>query len=53
MLCPASRAAEERVVAQLIEIPAELAPFELPEGVQAGQQAWLDQQDAGTPLPPA
>jgi hypothetical protein len=40
-------------VAQSIEIPAELARFELPAGVQTRLQRLLDQQDAGTPLTPA
>jgi hypothetical protein len=40
-------------VAQAIEIPAELARFELPAGVQARLPAWLDTQDAGAPLTPA
>jgi hypothetical protein len=34
-------------------VPAELARFELPAGVQTQRQALLDQQDAGTPLTPA
>ena len=36
-----------------IEIPRELARFELPEAVQARLQSLLDQQDAGEPLTPA
>jgi hypothetical protein len=40
-------------VAQTIEIPAELARFALPEGVQTRLQALLDKQDDGTPLTPA
>ena len=40
-------------MAQSVEIPAELARFELPAGVQARLQALLDQQDDGTPLTPA
>ena len=40
-------------MAQSIELPAELARFELPEGVQTRLRALLDQQDAGTPLTPA
>jgi hypothetical protein len=40
-------------VAQAIELPAELARFELPAGAQPRLQAWLDTQDDGTPLTPA
>jgi hypothetical protein len=40
-------------MAQSIDIPAELARFELPAGVQSRLQALLDKQDAGTPLTPA
>ena len=39
-------------MAQSIDIPAELARFELPEGEQARRQGLLDQQAAGTPLTP-
>ena len=37
-------------MAQTIEIPVDLARFELPEAVQARLQALLDRQDAGQPL---
>jgi hypothetical protein len=37
---------------QTIEIPAELARFELPEAVQARLQHLLDKQDAGDALTP-
>jgi hypothetical protein len=40
-------------MAQSIDIPAELARFELPAGVQSRLQALLDKQDDGTPLTPA
>jgi hypothetical protein len=40
-------------MAQSIELPAELARFELPVGVQTRLRALLDQQDDGTPLTPA
>ncbi len=43
----------ECILAQSIEIPAELARFELPEGLQTRLQTPLDTQDAGTPLTPA
>lgn len=35
---------------ETIEIPAELARFELPEGLQARLEYLLDQQDAGEEL---
>jgi hypothetical protein len=35
---------------ETIEIPAELARFELPEGLQARLEYLLDQQDAGDQL---
>lgn len=35
-----------------IELPADLARLQLPEGVDRRLQALLDQQDGGTPLSP-
>ena len=37
-------------MAQTIEIPVDLARFELPDAVQARLQTLLDRQDAGQPL---
>ena len=37
-------------MAHTIEIPVDLARFELPDAVQARLQALLDRQDAGQPL---
>jgi hypothetical protein len=37
-------------MAQTIEIPVDLARFELPDAVQARLQALLDRQDEGQPL---
>jgi len=37
----------------MIEIPLELAQFELPDAVQARLQWLLDRQDVGNPLTPA
>jgi hypothetical protein len=37
---------------ETIEIPAELARFELPDGLQARLEHLLDQQDAGEQLTP-
>jgi hypothetical protein len=39
-------------MAKTIEIPLELARFQLPEAVQARLQALLDRQDAGQTLTP-
>jgi hypothetical protein len=39
-------------MAKTIEIPLELAHFQLPEAVQARLQALLDRQDAGQTLTP-
>lgn len=35
---------------EIIEIPIELAQFQLPEAVQARLQSLLDRQDKGDPL---
>lgn len=35
-----------------IEVPADLARLQLPEGVDRRLQALLDKQDGGTPLSP-
>jgi hypothetical protein len=43
----------ECVVAQSIEMPAELVRFELPAGMQTRLQPLLDTQDARAPLTPA
>lgn len=39
-----------RPMPEIIEIPIELAQFQLPEAVQARLQSLLDRQDKGDPL---
>ncbi len=40
------------MTAQVVEIPADLAQFQLPAAVQARLQLLLDRQDDGQPLAP-